>query len=130
VTSGPRCCCRWTAAPGPFATLLVSRRHGRADLTEEELDLLRLFAAHVSVAVEFCRNQEELQRLATIEENERVGRELHDTVLQRLFAIGLHLQALSRDEQRRVDGPLQLVLDELDQTVREIRSTVLEADQP
>jgi GAF domain-containing protein len=113
--------------PETFGTLLVARRHGRDDFGEEDLELLRLFALHVSVAVEFCRGQEQLQRLASVQESERVSRELHDTVLQRLFAIGLRLQALSADERGAVGAKLQTVLDELDGTVREIRSTVLEA---
>ena len=110
----------------PFGTLLVARRRGRRDFTPEEFELLCLFAGHVSVAVEFCRSQEELQRLAEVETNERVGRELHDTVIQRLFAIGLRLQALSTDERSHASAQLQVVLDEIDDTVREIRSTVLE----
>ncbi len=113
---------------GPFGTLLVARRPDRDDFTHEEFELLRLFASHISVAVEFCRSQEELQRLAAVEESERVGRELHDTVLQRLFAIGLRLQALSSDERNPLAVRVQPVLDELDETVRKIRATVLEAD--
>lgn len=110
-----------------FGTLLVARRHGQPEFDADTFELLRLFAGHVSVAVEFCRSQEELQRLATVEISERVGRELHDTVLQRLFAIGLRLQALASD-QRDGDAQLHEVLDDIDETVREIRSTVLESD--
>lgn len=112
---------------GAFGTLLVARRHGQPDFEEETFRLLEVFAGHVSVAVEFCRNQEELQRFAQVEESERIGRELHDTVLQRLFGIGLQLQALSSADREVDDTPLQWVLDELDETVREIRSTVLDS---
>jgi signal transduction histidine kinase len=109
-----------------FGTLLVARRRGRSDFTDKELELLQLFACHASVAVEFCRSQEQLQRLETVEESERVARELHDTVLQRLFAVGLHLQTLSTAERGTVAEQLEGVLSELDETVKEIRSTVLE----
>ena len=107
-------------------TLLVARRRGEATFTEQEFELLCLFAGHVSVAVEFCRSQEELQRLAGVVDSERVGRELHDTVLQRLFGIGMQLQALSSRSDEGAGRSLQPVLDELDETVREIRTTVLE----
>ena len=110
----------------PFGTLLVARRRGQPDFDDEEFELLKLFASQVSVAVEFCRSQEQLQRLATVEESERVSRDLHDTVIQRLFAIGLRLQALSAKERGAVSDPLQSVLDDLDETVREIRTTVLD----
>jgi GAF domain-containing protein len=109
-----------------FGTLLVARRHGRPAFTDAELDLLRLFTGHVSVAVEFCRNQEELRRLARIEESERVGRDLHDTVIQRLFAVGLQLQDVTTKVDPDVAEGLVTVLDELDGIVRDIRSTVLD----
>jgi GAF domain-containing protein len=123
---GPTLLLPLVRGPDTFGTLLVARRQGRDDFGEEDFELLRLFALHVSVAVEFCRGQEQLQALATVQESERVARELHDTVLQRLFAIGLRLQALSADERGAVGAKLQTVLDELDGTVREIRTTVLE----
>ena len=107
-------------------TLLVARRQGEPPFTTQEFELLCLFTGHVSVAVEFCRSQEELQRLARVEASERVGRELHDTVVQRLFGIGMQLQALSSRSDEEADRRLQPVLDELDETVREIRATVLE----
>ncbi len=118
-----------TCGAGNYGTLLVARRRGAAAFTEQEFELLCLFAGHVSVAVEFCRSQEELQRLARVEDSERVGRELHDTVLQRLFGIGMQLQALSSRSDAAAERSLQPVLDELDETVREIRSTVLESPE-
>jgi signal transduction histidine kinase len=109
----------------PFGTLLVARRHGRPDFADEDLELLRLFTGHVAVAVEFCRGQEELHRLAHIEEAERIGRELHDTVIQRLFAVGLQLQDAASRVPPDAFELLAAVMDQLDGTVRDIRSTVL-----
>jgi signal transduction histidine kinase len=123
---GPTLLLPLTCGARNYGTLLVSRRRGEAPFTDQEFELLCLFAGHVSVAVEFCRSQEELQRLARVEDSERVGRELHDTVLQRLFGIGMQLQALSSRSDERAGQSLQPVLDELDETVREIRAKVLE----
>jgi signal transduction histidine kinase len=109
----------------PFGTLLVARRHGRADFADEDLELLRLFTGHVAVAVEFCRGQEELHRLAHIEESERIGRELHDTVIQRLFAVGLQLQDAASRMPPDAFEQLATVMDQLDGIVRDIRTTVL-----
>jgi signal transduction histidine kinase len=109
----------------PFGTLLVARRHGRPAFADEDLELLRLFTGHVAVAVEFCRGQEELHRLAHIEESERIGRELHDTVIQRLFAVGLQLQDAASRVPPDAFEQLATVMDQLDGIVRDIRTTVL-----
>ena len=127
---GPTLLLPLTSGARNYGTLLVSRRRGEAAFTEQEFELLCLFAGHVSVAVEFCRSQEELQRLARVADSERVGRELHDTVLQRLFGIGMQLQAFSSRNGDGTGESLQPVLDELDDTVREIRTTVLEPRRP
>jgi signal transduction histidine kinase len=111
---------------GPFGTLLVARRRGREDFSPDELALLRGFAGQVAVAVEYCRGQEGLQRLAALEESERIGRELHDTVVQRLFATGLSLQTLSGRLPEDTVLDLQEVLGQLDGIVRDIRRTVLD----
>jgi signal transduction histidine kinase len=110
----------------PFGTLLVARRHGRSDFDVADLELLDLFAGHVAVAVEFCRGQEELRRLAEVEETERVGRDLHDTVIQRLFATGLLLQQVSSRVPPDAVDSLTSVLQQLDGIVHDIRSTVLD----
>ena len=110
----------------PFGTLLVARRRGRPDFLASELDLLHSFAGQVAVAVEYCRAQEGLQRLAVLEETERVGRELHDTVIQRLFATGLSLQSLASRLPSDTVRDLHEVIGQLDGIVREIRTTVLD----
>jgi two-component system, NarL family, sensor histidine kinase DevS len=110
----------------PFGTLLVARRVGQADFDASDLELLRLFAGHVAVAVEFCRGQEELLRLAELEETERVGRDLHDTVVQRLFATGLALQGMTARLPSDAAAHLHSVLEQLDEIVHDIRSTVLD----
>jgi two-component system, NarL family, sensor histidine kinase DevS len=114
----------------PFGTLLVARRRGRADFHPSELDLLYGFAGQVAVAVEFCRAQEGLQRLAVLEETERLGRELHDTVIQRLFATGLSLQTLANRVPSDTVRDLQAVIGQLDGIVRDIRTTVLDPVGP
>jgi two-component system, NarL family, sensor histidine kinase DevS len=115
---------------GPFGTLLVARRHGRPDFTRDDLALLHGFAGQVAVAVEYCRGQEGLRRLAILEETERIGRELHDTVIQRLFATGLTLQSLTGRLPTDTVRDLQDVIGQLDGIVRDIRTTVLDPARP
>jgi signal transduction histidine kinase len=97
-----------------------------APFSRPEQRLLTAFAEQVSFAWTFDRAQTDLRRLSLIEDRERIGRDLHDTVLQRLFATGITLQATSR----RCEGQPDLVerieraVDDIDTTVKEIRSTI------
>lgn len=91
-----------------------------------EVDLLASFASQVDVAWSFERAQADLQRLSLVADRERIGRDLHDTVIQRLFATGLSLQAA----QRKVSGQPELferlegAVDDIDGIVKEIRATI------
>ena len=110
----------------PFGSLLVARRRGSTPFDDDALTQLELFAGQVAVAVEVCRARRELERLASLEQTERVGRELHDTVVQRLFASGMTLEALAARWPAEVAAHVRPVLDQLDGIVREIRATVLD----
>lgn len=84
------------------------------------------FAEQASLALTHERTQADLARLSLIEDRERIGRDLHDTVIQRLFATGLSLQAMMRrvDGQPEVTERLERAVDDIDTTVKEIRSTI------
>jgi signal transduction histidine kinase len=94
--------------------------------TEREETVLAGFAAQASLALTHERAQAHLQRLSLIEDRERIGRDLHDTVIQRLFATGLSLQSAIRRADGRPDlvDRLERAVDDIDETVREIRSTI------
>jgi signal transduction histidine kinase len=94
--------------------------------TAQEESILAGFAAQASLALTHERAQAHLQRLSLIEDRERIGRDLHDTVIQRLFATGLSLQAAIRRADGRPDlaDRLERAVDDIDETVREIRSTI------
>ena len=113
----------------PFGTLSVARAAGSAPFTSTELDIVRSFASQASVILEHERTRQDVQRLALLQDQERIGRDLHDTVIQRLFAIGLSLQGAARlidnpEARRRVDGAVS----ELDVTVRHIRTVIFDVE--
>ncbi len=97
-----------------------------APFTERELEELVSFASQVNVAWSFERAQAEVQQLSVIADRERIGRDLHDTVIQRLFATGLSLQAAQRklDDPDAVNERLERAVDDIDGIVREIRATI------
>ncbi|HEY5874469.1 MAG TPA: histidine kinase, partial [Ilumatobacteraceae bacterium] len=93
---------------------------------DDEVFVVNL-ASVASVAIENARLHARVADLATLEDRERIARDLHDTVIQRLFAVGLSLQAT----QRLVDDPvvstrLVTAVDDLDTTVRDIRAAIFE----
>ena len=95
-------------------------------ILEGDDQTLSSFAAQASLSLAHERAQGDLHRLSLIEDRERIGRDLHDTVIQRLFATGLSLQAAVRRAEDRPDlvDRLNQAVDDIDATVREIRSTI------
>src|SRR4029079_17927776 len=76
-----------------FGTLTVANRAGGPPFSTEDLTLAETFAGQASVAIEYGRAQNELRRLTLMDERERIAKELHDGVIQSLFAVGMGLQA-------------------------------------
>ncbi len=108
-----------------IGTLCVANLlHGRL-LDQDDLTTLQSFAGQASVAIEYARAQQELQRLAVLEDRERIAKELHDGVIQSLFAVGMGMQAaaaLSRDpeQERRIEG----AVGEIDRAIRDLRNYI------
>ena len=119
------------AGGGIAGTLAVGRRAGRAPLSQTDIWLLESFASQVSVVLEYGRARAEIERLAVVEDQERIARDLHDTVIQQLFATGMSLQATAH---RMVDAPaaqrVQQSVDVLDHVIRDIRAAVFALGSP
>ncbi len=91
----------------------------------EDRELLPSFADQAALALDRAQALSERAEMAVVSDRERIARDLHDVVIQRLFATGLHLQGLrarvaSPDVATRIDQ----AVDELDLTIRDIRSTI------
>lgn len=83
------------------------------------------FAEQAALALQVNQAREDQQRLALFEDRDRIGRDLHDLVIQRLFAIGLGLQSLRRLSDRpEVTSRLTTAVDDLDATINDIRHTI------
>ena len=89
------------------------------------------FAAQVSLVLEVAESQEDRARLAVFEDRDRIGRDLHDLVIQRLFAVGLTLENTSRlAADGRVADRISAAVDQLDVTIKDIRRTIFELGNP
>jgi signal transduction histidine kinase len=111
--------------PGPGAALVVVGHRDRPPFSALSLTLLTRFAEQAGLALDYLASQAERRRLAVFEDRDRIARDLHDLVIQRLFATGLGLQGLlpaTADEAaaRRLEG----YVDDLDETIQDIRSAI------
>lgn len=98
---------------------------------DEELAMLTAFAGQAALALERALAQEERELLAVLTDRERIARDLHDVVIQRLFATGLHLQSTARLANRpEVADRVNTAVDDLDTTIRDIRSAIFELRSP
>ena len=110
--------------------LALVRRRGREVFTAEDEVMAAGFANQASVAIELGQARADQQRAALLDERERIAADLHDHVIQRLFATGLSLQALAA---RLGPGPgADRVLEnvrELDTTIAQIRTAIFALQQ-
>lgn len=94
-------------------------------LTQAAADMLATFAAQAAIALELAEHRRQAERVAVFEDRDRIARDLHDLVIQRLYATGMSLQGARAligvpEAGRRVD----LAVDALDDTIKEIRSSI------
>jgi signal transduction histidine kinase len=116
---------------GSRGALMAGRLHGRRHFNEVELDMAMTFANHAAVALELADARADQQRIALLEDRDRIARDLHDHVIQRLFATGLTVQSVAsslRDDPR--SNRLGQVIDDLDETIRQIRTSIFELRGP
>ena len=104
--------------------LLIGNGPDAAPFSQVDLEMATLFAGQAVLTLEFSRAQRHEQRLVMFEDRERIARDLHDGVIQRLFAAGLKLQSLAPSLAGPDEATLIGAVGDLDQTIRDIRSTI------
>jgi signal transduction histidine kinase len=88
---------------------------------------VELFAGHAAIAMENARLHDQVQRLAIVEERERIGRDLHDGVIQSIYAVGLTLEDvpdLMVEDPAEASRRVERAIESLDQTIRDIRNFI------
>jgi signal transduction histidine kinase len=114
-----------------FGNLYLTDKTTADVFTDVDEELVVGLAAAAGVAIENARLHTKLYEIGVLEDRERIARDLHDTVIQRLFATGLSLQATSRligtDPDAAV-GRIETAVDDLDATVKQIRTAIFDLD--
>ena len=100
--------------------------------TRELLELAEPFASQAAVTLVLAEAQRGQQRLAVYQDRDRIARDLHDLVIQRLFATGMSLQGAARLAALPDDATTRInrAVDELDETIKEIRQTIFALHEP
>jgi signal transduction histidine kinase len=98
---------------------------------DSTVESAQAFADQVALILEVALAQDDRARLAVFEDRDRIGRDLHDLVIQRLFAVGLTLENTARIAgSGRVADRVNAAVDQLDQTIKDIRRTIFELANP
>ena len=110
--------------------LSVARIRGRPAFTPDDLEMAAGFANQAAVAIELAAARVEQQRAAMLDERERIAADLHDHVIQRLFATGLSLQALASTlGPGRAGQRVLTAIADLDATIAQIRTSIFALQQ-
>jgi signal transduction histidine kinase len=108
-----------------FGNLYLTDKQSQEVFTDVDEELVVALAAAAGVAIDNARLHARVQDLVVLQDRERIAMDLHDTVIQQLFAIGLSLEATSRRvEDEEVQRRLHLAVENLDGTIKRIRSTI------
>jgi signal transduction histidine kinase len=120
-----------TTAAGQQAALAVGRLAGRPRFSQADLDQLVDFAHHGGIALELDRARADREHLQQLEDHERIAADLHDHVIQELFATGMGLEGMVHgldrpDQQNRVLG----YVERIDATIRRVRTSIFQLSHP
>ena len=110
-----------------YGNLYLTDKVGWSEFTRDDEALVEALALAAGIAIENTRLNQRVQEVAVYEDRDRVARDLHDTVIQRLFAVTLSLQSMAGTaEAAGMADRLKEAVSNLDATIRQVRSTIYE----
>ncbi|WP_185079142.1 sensor histidine kinase [Nonomuraea jabiensis] len=122
---GPVMMVPFGGAPDVRGVLVLAKRSGRLPFSGADEQVLQSFAGQAAIALELAETRRDAERLGLLEDRDRIARDLHDVVIQRLFATAMTLMSTIRLVERpEAARRVQHAIDELDGTIRQIRSSI------
>ena len=112
-----------------IGNLYLTNKIGADEFTQIDADLVEMLAAHAAVAIQNARLYEQVGRLAIVEERTRIGMDLHDGIIQSIFAVGLTLESTKlslHSNPEDADNLLSHAIEGLNSTIRDIRNFILD----
>jgi signal transduction histidine kinase len=110
-----------------YGNLYLTDKQKGLQFSEEDESLVSALAAAAGIAIENARLHSQVRELALLEDRDRIARDLHDTVIQRLFAIGLSLQGTTKlTNGGEMSERISSAVADLDETIRELRTAIFD----
>ncbi len=107
--------------------IVIARRDGSRPFTDDQFEMAAAFADQATLAWQLANSQHQMRELDVIADRDRIARDLHDHVIQRLFAVGLSLQGtIGRARSADVQQRLSDTVDELQNVIGDIRTTIFD----
>ena len=105
----------------------LTDKDGAAEFSDDDQRLIELFALHAGIAIENARLHEAVGRIAVIEERDRIGKDLHDGIIQSMYAVSLSLEdmpELMDEDPAEARARVDRAIDSLHDTIRELRGFI------
>jgi signal transduction histidine kinase len=128
---------RWKAVLGPgvamplgvpgdvHGVMVTARRAGSQPLAPAAVEMVTTFAVQAGIGLKLAEHRRDAQRIALLADRDRIARDLHDLVIQRLFATGMSLEgSMPLMPEGEAADRVRRAVDELDGTIRDIRSAI------
>lgn len=114
------------SAASPDGALVIARDPAGHPFTSADRQMAERFARSVAIARELASARNDRERVALADERDRIARDLHDHVIQSLFAVGLGLQSVVGSTTGPAAGRVAAQIDAIDVTIRQIRQTIFQ----
>jgi signal transduction histidine kinase len=108
--------------------LYLTEKEGASQFSDDDARLVETFALHAGVAMRSARMNDQLKRLAVVAERERISQDLHDGIIQSLYAVGLTLEDLAElmaEDPAEASARVDRAIDSIHGTIRDIRNFIL-----
>jgi signal transduction histidine kinase len=127
TAAGPALVLPLRATDAVAGVLVALRPAGAQPFNSEELDMMAAFADQAALAWQLASTQRQTRELSILTDRDRIARDLHDHVIQRLFAVGLALQGtIPRARVPEVQQRLTDCVDDLQEVIQEIRTAIFD----
>lgn len=119
------------SATNNLGVIAVARDADDPPFDVDEMAIMEDFAHHAAVALTLCRANEQARQLTVLSDRERIARDLHDHVIQRLFLAGMDLQGtIARTKSDLLKERLSRTVDDLQSIIDEIRTAIFDLQSP
>lgn len=123
--NGPALLARLGTQGAEHGALILLRGQGHSGFTALSMEMIAVFCAQSALALELAKAHRNSEQLLLYADRDRIAQDLHDIVIQRLFAAGLNLQSLTRLTSDPTGvARIRAITDELDATIKDLRNTI------